>query len=49
VKEKKTGKEKTRESHQPKRLLAKSDFEAVLKAATKPLKQEQGEKESAKT
>ena len=32
-----------------KRPFAKSDLEAVLKAATKPLKKEQGEKESAKT
>jgi len=34
---------------QPKRPFAKSDFEAVLKAATKPLKKEQGEPKSAKT
>jgi len=32
-----------------KRPLRKSDFEAVLKAATKPLKKEQGEKESGGT
>jgi hypothetical protein len=32
-----------------KRPFAKSDFEAVLKAATRPLKQEQGEKESEGT
>jgi len=30
----------------PKRPFAKSDLEVVLKAATKPLKQEQGEKGS---
>lgn len=30
----------------PKHPLTKADFEAVLKAATKPLNQEQGEKES---
>lgn len=33
---------------QPKRPFAKTDFEAVLKAATKSLK-EQGEKESVET
>ena len=49
MKEKKIGKEKTRETHQPKRHFAKSDLEAVLKAATKPLKREQGEKESGET
>ena len=32
-----------------KRPLTKNDFETVLKAATKPLKKEQGEKETAKT
>jgi len=36
-------------SEQSKRPFVKSDLEAVLKAATKPLKKEQGEKESAKT
>jgi hypothetical protein len=49
MKEKITGKEKTTEIQRVKRPFAKSDLEAVLKAATKPLKQEQGEKESAKT
>ena len=49
MKEKKIDKEKARETHQPKRPLAKSDFEAVLKAAIKPLKKEQGEKESGET
>ena len=43
MKEKRIGKEK------PKRHFAKSDLEAVLKAATKPLKREQGEKESEET
>lgn len=33
----------------PKRPLTRTDFETVLKAATKPLKQEQGEKESEGT
>ena len=37
------------DTKQPKRPFAKSDLEAVLKAATKPLKKEQGEKESEKT
>ena len=32
------------EKRQPKRPFAKSDLEAVLKAATKPLKREQAEK-----
>ena len=32
-----------------KRPFAKNDFEVVLKAATKPLKKEQGEKESEGT
>lgn len=49
MEEKKIGKEKTRETHHPKRDFAKSDLEAVLKAATKPLKKEQGEKESEET
>ena len=49
MKEKKTGKEKARETHHPKRDFAKSDLEAVLKAATKPLKKEQGVKESEET
>lgn len=35
--------------NQVKRPFVKTDFEAVLKAATKPLKQEQGEKESEET
>jgi len=34
---------------QPKRPFAKSDLEAVLKVATKPLKKEQDEKESEET
>ena len=34
------------DTERPKRPLAKSDFEAVLKAATKPLKKQQDEKES---
>ena len=37
------------ENKQKKRPFEKSDFEAVLKSATSPLKKEQGEKESAKT
>jgi len=45
----KTNKKETRENQQSKRPLAKSDFEAVLKAATKPLKKEQDEKESEET
>jgi len=40
---------KGKQLQQPKRPLIKSDFEAVLEAATKPLKQEQGEKESEET
>jgi len=32
-----------------KRAFVKSDFEAVLKSATKPLKKEQVEKESGET
>ena len=32
-----------------KRPLTKADFETVLKAATKPLRKEQGEKESEET
>ena len=32
-----------------KRPFAKSDFEAVIKSATKPLKKESGEKESKET
>ena len=39
----------TQHSEKPKRPLTKSDFEAVLKAATRPLNQEQGEKESKET
>jgi hypothetical protein len=42
-------KTKDKELQQSKRPLSKSDFEAVLKAATKPLKWEQGEKESGET
>ena len=38
----------SKESRQKKRPLKKSDFEAVLKAGTKPLREAQGEKESAK-
>jgi len=34
---------------QSRRLLAKSDFEAVLTAAVKPLRKEQDEKESEET
>jgi len=49
MKEKKIDKERTQEIQQCKRPLAKSDFEAVLKAATKSLKKEQGEKESGET
>jgi len=49
MKEKITGKEKTTEIQRGKRAFTKSDLEAVLKAATKPLKQEQGEKEYART
>lgn len=41
--------EKQKESNEVKRPFIKSDFEVVLKAATKPLKKEQDEKESAKT
>jgi len=33
----------------PERPLTKADFEAVLKAATKPVKKESDGKESAKT
>ena len=43
------GKEETRGNQQPKRPFAKSDLDAVLKAATKPLKKEQDEKESEET
>ena len=35
--------------NQGKRPFAKTDFEAVLKATTKPLKKEQDEKESEET
>lgn len=49
MKRKETDKAKTGETQQSKRPLAKSDFEAVLKAATKPLKQEQGETKSEET
>ena len=40
---------KKQENHKKKRFFVKSDLEAVLKAATKPLKKEQGEKESEET
>lgn len=40
---------KKQENHKRGRPLAKSDLEAVIKAATKPLKKEQGEKESEET
>lgn len=40
---------KEQNGKQSKRPLAKSDFQAVLKAATKPLKKEQDEKESEET
>jgi len=43
----KKAEEKRRE--QNKRPFVKSDLEAVLKGATKPLKQEQDEKESEET
>jgi hypothetical protein len=42
-------KTKDKELQQSKQPLSKSDFEAVLKAATKPLKKEQVEKESEET
>ena len=41
--------DKELETKNKKRPFVKSDFEAVLKSAIKPLKKEQGEKESAKT
>ena len=41
--------EKEAEIKQNKRPFAKSDFDAVLKSATKPLKKAQGEKESEET
>ena len=41
--------EKAAETKQNKRPFAKSDLEVVLKSATKPLKKEQGGKESAET
>ncbi len=37
------------ETRHEKRPFAKSDFEAVLNSATKPLRKEQGEKESKET
>ena len=40
---------KKQENQKKRRPFAKSDLEAVLKAATKPLKKEQGEKESEGT
>lgn len=40
--------EKT-DTTKPKRPFIKSDFEVVIKAATKPLKKEQDGKESAET
>jgi len=42
-------KEREKRSEQNKRPFVKSDLEAVLKSATKPLKKEQGEKESGET
>lgn len=42
-------KEKETKPKRAKRPLIKSDLEAVLKAATKALKQQQDEKESAET
>ena len=44
--DKKVRKQKKTEQKRP---FAKSDFEAVLKSATKPLKKEQVEKESEGT
>jgi len=40
---------KRQSDKQAKRPFARGDFQAVLKAATKPLKKEQGEKESEET
>ena len=40
---------KPSKGQQSKRPFAKSDFDAVLKSATKPLKKEQAEKESKET
>jgi len=42
-------KQKEIETKSSKRPFIKSDLEAVLKAATKPLKREQGEKEPEET
>ena len=42
-------KTKDKELQQSKRPLSKSDFETVLKAATKPLKKEQGETKPEET
>lgn len=41
--------EKKKEDSNAKRPFTKGDFETVLKAATKPLKKEQGEPKSAGT
>jgi len=49
MQEEKTNKKKVLMLKQSKRPFTKGDFEAVLKSATKPLKQEQGEKESEET
>jgi len=45
----KKDKEKGVETKHKKRPFAKSDFEAVLKSATNPVKKESGEKESKET
>ena len=42
-------KDKELEAKNKKRPFVKSDFEAVIKSATKPVKKEQGEKESEGT
>ena len=41
--------QKNKKQKKSRRPLTKSDFVSVLKAATKPLKKEQGEKESEET
>lgn len=41
--------QQNKKQEKSKRSLTKSDFVSVLKAVTKPLKQEQGEKESEET
>lgn len=43
------GKKSLEKEKQPQRPLTKNDFEAVLKAATKPVKKESDGKEPAKT